>query len=124
MKTFYKIAGIVFVIGCIFFLKFNYRELVTYKNGYIVNVKVVYVPNCFTTKWHYNIKFEYNGKIYAKGIGVLSCKELKEGDIIKLKTNKDNNIFLYEHENPYKNMSSLILLFLFGVFLIYMGFKK
>ncbi|GAO31936.1 hypothetical protein JCM15548_14350 [Geofilum rubicundum JCM 15548] len=53
-----------------------------------------------------------------------SCKELKEGDVIKLRTNKENSVFLYENENPYNNATSFIVLFLFGVFLIYMGFKK
>lgn len=124
MKNFYKISGIVFVVGCLFFLKYNYRELEAYKNGYYVIATVVFVPDCFTTKRHYNIKFNYNGKLYAKEIGVLTCKELKEGDVIKLKTNNDNDVFLYEHENPNENLVSIILLFLFGLFLIFMGFKK
>lgn len=124
MRTFYKIAGVVFIIGCFFFLQYNYKELETYKNGHIVNVEVIYVPNCFTTKQHYNIKFTYNEKTYAKQIGVLSCKELKEGEIIRLRTNKDNSVFLYENENPYNELTSTIILLLFGVFLIYYGFKK
>lgn len=124
MKIFYKISGIVFIIGCLFFLKYNYKELEAYHNGYVIEATVVYVPDCFTTKKHYNIKFTYNGKTFAKEIGVLTCKELNEGDTIKLKTNQGNSVFLYERENPYNDMVSFILLFLFGVFLIFMGFKK
>jgi len=124
MKTFYKISGVVFVIGCLFFLK-NVRELIeTYHSGHFVNVTVVYVPNCITTKAHYNIKFTYNGNTYAKQIGVLSCRELNVGDTIRLKTNKDNSVFLYESENPYNDRVYTIILLLFGIFLIYMGFKK
>jgi hypothetical protein len=124
MKTFYKISGILFVFGCIFFLKYNFQELKTYKTGYIVEAKVVFVPVCLTTRGHYNIKFIVNGNIYAKEIGTILCKELKIGQTIRLKTNSENSVFLYENENPYKNMFSSILLFLFGIFLIYMGFKK
>ena len=124
MKTFYKISGVVFVIGCIVLLKSNYEVIETYHSGHFVNVTVVYVPNCITTKAHYNIKFTYNGNTYAKQIGVLSCRELNEGETIRLKTNKDNSVFLYEKENPYNDRVYFIILFLFGIFLIYMGFKK
>jgi len=124
MKTFYKISGILFIIGCVFFLKYNYKELETYKNGKIISAKIIYVPNCLSGKRHYYLKFSYNERIYPKRIGGGLCDKLKEGDIIKLKTNEDNSVFLYEYENPYNNMISFILLFLFGVFLIYMGFKK
>jgi hypothetical protein len=60
MKLFYKIAGIIFIIGSVFFLRYNFDEIDTYKNGIIIDAKVVYVPNCFTTKQHYNIKFIFN----------------------------------------------------------------
>ncbi len=124
MKTFYKISGVVFVIGCLFFLKNDMEQIETYHSGHLVNVTVVYVPNCITTKTHYNIKSTYNGKKYAKQIGGLSCRELNEGDTIRLKTNQDNSVFLYERENPYNERFSTIILLLFGIFLIYMGFKK
>lgn len=124
MKVFYKITGIVFIVGSLFFLKYNYKELETYHDGHVIRAIVIYVPDCFTTKKHYNFKFTYNEKTYAKEIGVLSCKELNEGDTIRLKTNQDSSVFLYERENPYNEMVSIIILILFGVFLIYMGFKK
>lgn len=124
MKTFYKITGIIFIIGCFFFLKSNYTEIETYHNGHIISATIIYVPNCVTTKVPCNIKFSYNEKEYVKRIGVLSSKELNEGDIIKLKTNKENSAFLYENENPINELTSTILLSLFGIFLIYMGFKK
>lgn len=124
MKNFYRIAGIAFVIGCIFFLKYNFRELEVFKNGYIVNATVVFVPDGYKIKKHSNIKFNYNGKIHVKGIGFLKSKELREGDIIRLKTNINNDVFLYEQENPYINTFSFIMLFLFGIYLIYNGFKR
>jgi hypothetical protein len=124
MKTFYKISGVIFIIGCLFFWKFNYRKIEIYKSGTIINARVVFVPNCFTTKRHYNFKFEYKGKIHAKQIGVGSCKDMNEGDIIKLKTNDDSSIFLFENEYPYNDTIAIFLLFSFGIFLIYMGFKK
>ena len=124
MKTFYWITGVVFIIGCFFFLKTNYKKLETYQKGYFVNATVVFVPDCITTKSHYYIKFNYNGRIYAKEIGVLSCRELNEGEIIRLKTNQENSFFLYENENPYNDTVAFVVLFFFGVFLIYKGVKK
>jgi len=124
MKTFYKIAGFIFMIGCFCFLKDNQHNIETYKNGKIVNVKVVYVPNCIGGKPHYNFRFSYNEKIYAKRIGGGLCDELKEGDIIRMKTNEDNSVFLYESESPYNDFISTLLLLLFGVILIYKGFKR
>lgn len=124
MKTFYKLSGVIFVIGCFFFLKSNSRVIETYENGEIVIVKVIFVPNCISGKKHYNFSFNYNGKNYAKKIGGGLCDELKEGDFIRMRTNKKNSVFLYENENPYYNLISIIILFLFGVFLIYYGFKK
>lgn len=124
MKTFYKISGIVFIFGCFFFLKYSFKEIETYYGGHVIIATVIYVPNCFTTKKHYNIKFIYNGKTYAKEIGVLSCKKLKVGNSIRMKTNQDNSVFLYEQENPFYDMVSIIFLLLFGVFLVYLGYKK
>lgn len=124
MKTFYKITGVIFILGCSLLLKTSYEEIQTYRSGHMISATIRYVPNCISTKKHYNIKFIFKGKEFGKEIAGLQCKELKEGDIIMLKTNQDNSIFLYEHENPYKNLSSFVLIFLFGILLIYMGFKK
>jgi len=124
MKTFYKISGIIFIICPLLLFVFNFKEIKTYKNGIVIDAIVVFVPNCLTTKAHYNFQFRYEGKIYAKQIGVLTCRQLKEGSVIKLKTNANHTVFLYLNENPFKNSVSFFILNLFGLFLIYMGFKR
>jgi hypothetical protein len=124
MKIFYKIAGIVFVFGNMLLLNHSYKEIRTSRTGYFINAKVIFVPNCFANSRHYNIKFEYNGKTYVKSIGFGSCKELNEGDVIRLKTNIENDVFLYEFENPYTNTISFGILLIFGFYLLFMGFKK
>jgi hypothetical protein len=81
MKLFYKISGIIFFIVPLILFEFNFEEIKTYKNGKVIDAIVVNVPNCLTTKAHYNFQFRYEGKIYAKGIGVLSCRQLIEGRV-------------------------------------------
>jgi hypothetical protein len=124
MRTLYKIAGMIFILACLLFLKYNYKEIITYKNGTTINALIIYVPNCISGKPYYHLKFSYNETVYPKRIGGELCDKLKEGDIIKLKTNDDNTVFLYEHENPYNNAIYFTLLIFFGLFLLYMGFKK
>lgn len=114
----------IFIVGSFLLLPYKLKKIETFKYGYDVEVKVQYVPNCITSKAHYSIKFEFENRIYAKQIGVLSCKELNEGDILKLKTNQDHSVFLYQYENPYKDLYSLIILSLIGIGFIIWGILR
>jgi len=121
MKTFAIISGLIFIAGSFFLLPHQLKNIDTYKYGYDVEVKVQFVPNCITTKAHYNIQFEFEGKIYSKQIGVLSCKELNVGDLLRLKTNRDHSVFLYQYENPYHDLQALIILAIMGLGFIIWG---
>jgi hypothetical protein len=124
MKLFYLISGLLFTFGSLIIIKYQLPAIETYKTGNLIEAKVLYVPNCITTKIHYNMKFEYNDNIYAKEIGGLRCKELNVGETLKLKTNSNNSVFLYENENPYSNLISSFVLLGFGLFLLILGLKK
>jgi hypothetical protein len=115
MKTFAIISGLIFIVGSFSLLPYQLKKIDTYKYGHEVEVKINYVPNCLTSNTHYNIKFEFEDKIYAKEIGVLPCRSINAGDILKLKTNGDHSVFLYQNENPYLDLQSNILLGLMGL---------
>ena len=124
MKSFAIISGLIFIVGSLFLLPYKLKKIDTYKYGYDVEVKVNFVPNCITSNAHYNIQFEFQDKIYAKQIGVLTCRELSVGDLLKLKTNRDHSVFLYQYENPYFDLQSLVILGLMGLGFIIWGILR
>ncbi len=125
MKWFYKIAGVLIVVGSFFFVRYDLSKVDTFRNGEIIQVHVIQVPNCISGKRHYYFKFEYNGKIHSKDVGGKFCDELKEDSYIDMRVNEEQTVFLYPKENPFIDMAAGAILFSFGVALILMGlFKK
>lgn len=125
MKWFYIIAGVLIAVGSFFFVKDDLGKIDTFRNGEIIKVRVINVPNCIGGKRHYYFKFEYNGKIHSKDVGAKFCDELKENSFIDMKVNDGQTVFLYPKENPFIDMASGAILFSFGVGLMLMGlFKK
>lgn len=123
MKLFYLIGGAIFMLGSIILAQNEFRDLKVYKSGHFVTAKVVFVPQCRTTNGHYHFRFEHNGVVHVKSIGVGLCKQLKRGDLIKLKTNAANSIFLYENEDPHDDLIACLFLFLAGALIFIYGLK-
>jgi hypothetical protein len=114
MIRFYIISGVLIVIGSFFFVIDDLGKVDTFRNGKIIKVRVINVPNCISGKRHYYFKFEYNGKTHSKDVGAKFCDELKVNSFIDLKTNDEQTVFLYPKENPFSEIVSGAILFFFG----------
>lgn len=124
MERLFKLGGIIIVIGCVAFLRYDLKEVDVFHNGSINQVKVVFVPKCRSSQAHYAMKFEYKGKVHPKEIGGALCDELKVGDYLPMRMNHDQTIFLFENENPYFDMIGTGILLLFGATLFVFGIRK
>ena len=129
MKTFFKIMGVIFTVGIPFILKTNVEEIRIMKEGYLVPVKLIECSYDLERWGHKDIyiKFEYKGKIHVEkimGINGLTCEDLKQRDTLKLVTDDKYERFLYPEYNPYSQLFYGLLIELFGIYMLYLGFSK
>jgi hypothetical protein len=69
------------------------------------------------------MKVSYDGKILSKQIGANSCDEHKVGDFISMKYLDGEDQILFPDESIIGNAVSLILLLLFGAFIVFYALK-
>jgi len=73
------------------------------------------------------IKFEYQGKRHVEkimSVKGLTCESLENKGILELLTDDKYEKFLYPEYNPYKQLFLGLLLELFGIYMLYLGFSK
>ena len=129
MKTFFKVMGLIFTIGNLFLFKANIEEIRIMKAGHLVPVKLIKCSYDLERWGHRDIyiKFEYKGKVYVEkimSVKGLTCEDLKQRDTLKLLTDDKYERFLYPEYNPYKQVFSGLLIELFGIYILYLGFSK
>lgn len=47
----------------------NLEKLTVQKNGALIDVKIIHIPQCSDRKINHRMRFEYSGKIYNKDVG-------------------------------------------------------
>jgi hypothetical protein len=95
-----------------------------YSKGSIVEVTITSLPNATTTNG--NVKFEYEGTIYAKSMDGNTSRMYHPGDKLKLKYLKGySRIFLFPDENPLPwGVAVIAMISFFGIACLYYAFKK
>jgi hypothetical protein len=124
MKTVLKIGSVLIIIISLVLIPRVFEEFDTKKNGALTNVIVFSVPiSCEISSKHIKAYFEFyiENKKYSKNFNG-HC-DLKPGDKIKLITNNDNSIFLFEDENPIYKIISILLIFIFGIICFFKSCK-
>ena len=113
------------LVICLFLLFRTYKEFNVQQNGFFIKVRVDKIPiNCkFSTKKRIKafFEFEYNGKNHSKNLKQ-HC-DLSVGDLIILKTNEESEIFLFEDENLYSELISILTLILIGLIILFKSLK-
>jgi hypothetical protein len=115
MKKILKIGSFLIIVISLILLPRAIKEFDTQKNGTLTTVTVFSVPiSCDISSKRIKAYFEFyiENKKYSKNFDG-HC-DLKPGDRIKLITNNDNTIFLFEDENPIYGIIPVILIFVFG----------
>ena len=116
IKRLLKIASVLIIIISFVLIPQAFKEFDTQKNGTLTTITVFSVPiSCDISSKNIKAYFEFyiENKKYSKNFDG-HC-DLKPGDKIKLITNNDNSIFLFEDENPIYEIISVLLILLFGI---------
>jgi hypothetical protein len=100
MKLFYLISGVLVLTFSTFWLFANLKLFDLEKSGTIVKMKIIDKPRtCPGTRAKYNMKVEYNGKVFIKEIASSVCEQYQVGDYIEMKYLKGEDQILYPHES-------------------------
>ncbi len=124
MKKILKIGSFLIIVISLILLPRAIKEFDTQKNGTLTTVTVFSVPiSCDISSKRIKAYFEFyiENKKYSKNFDG-HC-DLKPGDRIKLITNNDNSIFLFEDENPIYRIIPVILIFVFGTICFLKSYK-
>ncbi len=116
MKKILKIGSVSIIIISLILIPRAFKEFDTQKNGTLTTVTVFSVPiSCSVSSKRIKAYFEFyiENKKYSKNFDG-HC-DLKPGDKIKLITNNDNSIFLFEDEKPIYEIISVLSIFAFGM---------
>ncbi len=125
MRKSYLFLGTILFIVSLFFFADELINLSVLKNGKIVTMKVVDLPeSCIGTKAKWFMKVEYRGRIYSKQVSSGFCEKYTIGQHIKLRYLNDVDRVLLPTENLYMEFFSIVLLVIIGVSLIIKGFRE
>jgi hypothetical protein len=126
MSKIYIVIGVIFAIGSIFFIKqgvLEERQIETF--GTIVTMEIVKIDgSCIGTKSKYSMKVKYQDKIFLKPIGGSYCEKHRVGDKVKMKYLEGRNTVLFPYESVTSQIVSSVLIGIFGLYVIYLGFKE
>lgn len=126
-KRIYFVAGIAFLFFSLIGLRHDIDSFKTQLTGDLITVTVTEVSNCFGTKVPGTLRFEYqeNGLIkeYSRQIRG-NCDKYYVGQKIRMKVDLDKKIFLFEKGDMRSEFYASGLMFIFGIVMIILGFKK
>jgi hypothetical protein len=122
MKSLF-IAGLIFFIGSIILIKYNYEKFDVDRNGIIVKMRIEKLPSsCIGAKVRYFVSFSYNGEIYDKATRGDFCDKHHVGEMIDIKWLKGSKYILWPNESG--SMVSFGILGLFGLIISVLQWKK
>lgn len=119
MRTILFIMGSLVILFCVATTPDLIRKYEVEKKGNLVEVVLLQLPsNCTSTKNSPHFKFEYQGEIHSRPVGFGVCR-LQVNDKIKMKhLRKYDDTFLFQEEYMFSQFISLILIALFGIFVL------
>lgn len=119
------LIGVIFVIGSIFLVNEKFEEQKIQIFGIIVTMEIVEIDgSCIGTKAKYGMKVKYQDKIFYTPIGGNYCQKHKVGDKVKMKYLEGKDTVLFPYESVTSQINSSILIGVFGLYVIYLGFKE
>jgi hypothetical protein len=109
------------MIVSILWLFKNYHLFDVEKKGILVEMRIIDKPQvCVGTQAKYNMKVQYNGRVFIKQIASSVCESYHIGDLIKMKYLEGDDQILYPQENVSLDfIAALIIALLAGILVIY-----
>lgn len=127
MKRFYLFGGIIICVISIGIGIKNKEKISVITSGQIIEVEIVDVPvpcNLRNRKIKPFFRFIYKNRIYSKNLKDEYCDSIVDGEIISLKTNSSENIFVFTNETLTSQLVYSGVLFIIGLFFIYKDIKE
>jgi hypothetical protein len=122
-RIFWGIFALLAFLTLIPFCFSVHEQWEVFSKGNIVDVTIRSVPNSLATNG--TLKFEYQGRVYSKGMSGSASRYLHIGDKIQMKFLEGHRIFLFPNDNPVGwGVFVLLLLFISGIFFIYYALRK
>jgi hypothetical protein len=116
------VALLAFILTVIISIAF-YKKWKIYYYGRIVDVTITALPNQFVRNG--TMKFDFDGKIYAKSVNGSASNYFQVGEKLQMKHLDGDRIFLFLDENPVGwGIFVLLMIFPSGVCCVYYAFKK
>ena len=124
MKSLF-IAGLIFFVGSIILIPYNYEKFDVDRNGIIVKMRIEKLPSsCIGAKVPYFVSFSYNGEIYDKATRGDFCDKHRVGEMIDIKWLNGSKYILWPNEPALMNLISCGVLGLFGLIISVLQWKK
>ena len=124
MKSLF-LAGLIFFIGSIILIYFNYEKLEVDRKGIVVKMRIEKLPSsCIGAKVRYFVSFSYNGEIYNKVTRGDFCDKHHVGEMIDIKWLNGSKYILWPHESALMNLISFGILGLFGLIISVVPVEK
>lgn len=118
VKIFLLVSSIICLYFSYYFYKFSYDRYTVKREGNLVSVELVYVPNLCEYSTNLRFKFIYQKKIIKMRIGGKVCN-YKKGDKINLYySQKYQDVFVFPEDNVEKDFIVPIFMLVFGLFCI------
>ena|SRR5436190_2063988 len=119
------IAGLIFFVGSIILIKYNYEKFDVDRNGSIVKMRIEKLPSsCIGAKVRYYVSFSYNGEIYDKATRGDFCDKHYVGEMIDIKWLYGSKYILWPNESGLMNLISCGILGLLGLIISILQWKK
>lgn len=125
---------LLLIIGAAFLSKSIFEKYTLQRKGTEIEVTILRIPSCENiSKRNYKfLKFSFENNSYQKRLKGKYCKKLraegyKEGSKMKLKTNEENNSFVFPFENLQFEIISFILVelvFIYCLLRLLMNLKR
>lgn len=124
MKASYLIIGALFITGPFFFAKDELINLKVQNEGQNISTPILSRTNHGFGTNNYFIKVKPENDIISHRVSSGFYEKHRTGDTIRVKYLKGYNRIVLSEENIASEFISTILLALFGLYVVYLGFKK
>ena len=119
MRFILIIGGIFFIYLFVIGINKTNKELETYTNGVLVEMKITEILGaCIGTKSKNHMKVSYEGNTFIKKIPSDYCNDHFIGELVVLKYKKGSDVILLPNENPYFDLFSSIAFGILGLLII------
>jgi hypothetical protein len=118
-------AGIIFFLGAIALIVYNYENIKVETKGAIVKMRIEKLPSsCLGTRIKHFTTLSYNGEDYIKRIGGKFCDEHHVGEFIDVKFLEGSSTVLFPNESVMSNLLAFGVLGLIGAGMSLSQWKK